>query len=148
MRRAAVALVIAGALGIAALWAPFAMAQIADHPNAVFLVDKPFTLDPNDQSTAAADCFDVPNGVLMTVVVWTVEDDTNSESVNIVLKEDQRIVLRTSLTTNPTVVSGYAGAGTYCYWLSALHVHLNVVEPVRHAHLTITADSDMSRWNP
>jgi hypothetical protein len=104
------------------------------------VLDKTFTLDPNNDSRTAFDCFEVPYGVMLTVVAMTFDEDTGGEQVSLVLKEGDITRLRTSLTTNPTVMVSYAGAGTYCYWIGASHVHLDTIAPVRQARLIITAD--------
>jgi hypothetical protein len=127
-----------------ALFAPIS-AQAGSMSGPLTVLDKTFTFNPNDESGDAYDCFDVPYGVMLTVVVWTMEADSNDETVSFVLKEGDLTRLRTSLSTNPTVMAGYAGAGTYCYWISASHVHLDTIAPIRQARLTITADSDGAR---
>jgi hypothetical protein len=107
------------------------------------VLDKTFTLNPNDASGMASDCFDVPYGVMLTVVALTLDEDAGDDRVSLVLKEGDLTRLKTSLSTNPTVMAGYAGAGTYCYWIGASHIHLDIVAPVRQARLTITADSNV-----
>jgi hypothetical protein len=107
------------------------------------VLDKTFILNPNDDSRMVYDCFEAPYGSMMTVVAMTFDEDTGGETVSLVLKEGDQLRLRTSLSTNPTVMASYAGAGTYCYWIGASHVHLDTVAPVRQARLTITADSNV-----